>query len=132
MKTKICSVCGIEKPIEEFGFRDKQKGTYRANCKSCHSKAMKDKYHKNKELLNDAKKNLSCEKCGYNKCLEALEFHHIDSTTKINTVARLSVHSNIETATQEMKKCIVLCANCHREFHFLEKATNITLEEFLK
>lgn len=30
-----------------------------------------------------------------------------------------------------MKKCIILCANCHREFHYLERLNGITIDEFL-
>lgn len=32
---------------------------------------------------------------------------------------------------EEITKCIPLCANCHREFHYLEKEENITLNKFL-
>ena len=132
METKICSICGKEKPIEDFPFRDKARGTRRANCKQCHSETMKRKYQENKKIFNEIKKDLHCEKCGYDKCLEALEFHHISPEIKINTVARLAVHSSTKMAKEEMNKCVVLCANCHREFHYLERTQNISLEEFLK
>lgn len=130
METKICSKCGIEKPIEEFAFRDKTKGTRRAECKKCISQRQKDKYHKQKAELNEFKKQKVCEKCGESR-FYLLDFHHIDPNTKIGTVARLITHSNSKTAYDEIDKCICLCANCHREFHWLEKENNITLEEYL-
>lgn len=72
-------------------------------------------------------------KCGYDKCIEALEFHHINPDEKENTVARMLANSyGIDRTYKEMSKCVVLCANCHREFHYLEKENNISLEEFLK
>lgn len=57
-----------------------------------------------------------CCVCGYNKCLHALDFHHINPEDKEFT---LSSKHNISTAAvlEELKKCALLCANCHREFH---------------
>ena len=132
MATKICSKCGKELPIEDFNWRDKKKGTRRSECKFCHSADMKKKYQQNKITINNLKLTLKCAKCGYDKCVAALDFHHIDPNEKEDTVARLSVHSGVEKAFEEIKKCIPLCANCHREFHYEEQQNGITLEEFLK
>ena len=57
-----------------------------------------------------------CCICGYNKCVTALEFHHINPQEKEFT---LSTNANIgfEKAKEEIKKCILVCANCHREIH---------------
>jgi predicted HNH restriction endonuclease len=38
----------------------------------------------------------------------------------------------IKITTEELKKCIPICSNCHREFHYLEKQNNITIKEYLK
>jgi hypothetical protein len=60
----------------------------------------------------------SCEICGYNKNLAALEFHHIDKTTKESQLdSRTLSNSNMEWIMSEFEKCMVLCANCHREIH---------------
>ena len=132
METKVCSKCGIEKPIDDFHWRNKSLGTRRSECKECHNNIVKQKYAKNKEIINELKKDKSCVKCGYNKCFAALDFHHIDPNNKVDTVARLSAYSNAESALKEAEKCVLLCANCHREFHYLEEKNGITLEEFLK
>ncbi len=132
METKICTKCGVEKPIEEFHWRNKTQGTRRSECKECHNKQVKQRYEENKSQINTLKEGKYCEKCGYNKCIAALDYHHIDPSIKIDTVARLSTHSNIDNAIKEIDKCVLLCANCHREFHYLEEKIGITLEEFLK
>lgn len=130
METKICSKCHVEKPLEEFAFRDKAKGTRRAECKQCISNRQKIKYHKQKEEINNLKKTKKCIKCGESR-FYLLDFHHIDSETKVDTVARLSTHSSTQAVYEEIDKCICLCANCHREFHWFQKENNITLEDYL-
>lgn len=57
-----------------------------------------------------------CAICGYNKCSSALEFHHLNPNEKDFTLA---TNANIATAKalEEIKKCILVCANCHREIH---------------
>lgn len=59
-----------------------------------------------------------CEKCGYNKNLAALDFHHKDPNEKENglDVRKLS-NSSMDWIMKEFDKCLVLCANCHREEH---------------
>ena len=132
METKICSRCGRELPIEQFVWRDKKKGTRRSHCKECHSNYMKERYYSKKNEIYSFKKQCKCEKCGYDKCPEALDFHHIDPNEKEGQIARMITSSyGLDKVKDEIKKCIVLCANCHREFHYYEKYNQITLEEFL-
>lgn len=131
METKQCSICGLEKPLADFAFRNKTKGTYRANCRKCQSTYASKRYHSNKEILDKTKEGKCCIRCGYSECIEALDYHHIDPTTKKDTVARLLTHYNANDGLEEIEKCILLCANCHRFYHFLEKSKGITLEEFL-
>ena len=56
-----------------------------------------------------------CEHCGYDKCTGALEFHHLDPAKKDFTISDANFRLN--EAIEESKKCILLCANCHRELH---------------
>jgi hypothetical protein len=67
-----------------------------------------------KELLVEYKGG-KCEFCGYNKCIEALEFHHIDETTKEFQISGST--KSLEKQKKETDKCYMLCANCHREVH---------------
>lgn len=56
-----------------------------------------------------------CERCGYNTCIKALEFHHLDPNEKDFTIS--NDHFKLKEAVEESKKCILICANCHRELH---------------
>lgn len=64
------------------------------------------------------KRGGACECCGYNKSISALEFHHIDPSTKKFTLdARTLERTSDEEILKEFSKCKVLCANCHSELH---------------
>ena len=59
-----------------------------------------------------------CQICGYKKCNDALHLHHIDPSTKSFTVGgSRSTENNWEIIKEEIKKCILLCGNCHSEYH---------------
>jgi hypothetical protein len=63
-----------------------------------------------------------CQLCGYNRCMRALEFHHLDRSKKeftiaafISTVYNKTLEEVWSSMEKELKKCVLLCANCHRE-----------------
>ena len=59
-----------------------------------------------------------CIKCGYDKNISALDFHHIDKETKeFELDARKLSNTHINKLKEEVEKCVLLCANCHRELH---------------
>ena len=58
-----------------------------------------------------------CEKCGYDKCIGALEFHHLDPSQKDFGIGGKRQTAAWGTIKQEVDKCILVCANCHREIH---------------
>ena len=62
-------------------------------------------------------KSSRCSICGYNKCLKALEFHHLDSSKKDFGISAKGYTRSWEVIKKELDKCILLCANCHREVH---------------
>jgi hypothetical protein len=57
-----------------------------------------------------------CEICGYSRCAQALDFHHLDSSKKDYAPTRLSYKSLVRFH-EEIKKCVLLCKNCHVEVH---------------
>lgn len=60
-----------------------------------------------------------CVSCGYNKTYAALQFHHIDPSTKSFGLANKGNTMSFEKAMDEAKKCVLICANCHAESHFV-------------
>ncbi len=58
-----------------------------------------------------------CEQCAYSCCLEALEFHHTDPTKKDFNISIRGYTRSWKRVQEELDKCVMLCANCHREAH---------------
>jgi hypothetical protein len=95
-------------------------------CDNCHRELHyndenSDKRRKTKELIVKFKGN-ECQTCGYNKCLSALTFHHINKEEKLHEIGKISLRiEDIEQLsidlTSELGKCELLCSNCHREKH---------------
>jgi 5-methylcytosine-specific restriction endonuclease McrA len=59
----------------------------------------------------------SCEVCGYDNCSEALEFHHANSSGKDFSISEKGYTRSWLRVKEELDKCMLLCANCHRELH---------------
>ena len=89
-------------------------GRYR--CKKCSVEAVQRRREKLK-LLAVEYKGGECEVCGYKKCVNALEFHHIDPNEKEFGVGENGYTRSIEAIKKELDKCILVCSNCHREIH---------------
>jgi hypothetical protein len=70
------------------------------------------------------KATLSCTKCGFNHPA-ALDFHHEDPDKKEANIHRLLSNGQFKKLEEEIKKCIVLCANCHRIHHYEENSAKI-------
>ena len=72
-----------------------------------------------------------CCLCGYNKVPGALEFHHIDPTKKSYGIASSGICHDLETDFAEIRKCVLVCANCHREIHSgIYSAEELTQKQF--
>ena len=97
--------------LTEHALRD---GRYR--CKKCLSEAVQRRRDKTKKLLVEYKGG-KCEICGYDRCISALEFHHINPEEKEFGIGQKGYTRSIEKNKEEVDKCILVCANCHREIH---------------
>ena len=60
--------------------------------------------------------NIACMACGYDRCFGAIEFHHINPENKSKCVKTMTNKPDKELM-EELAKCVMVCANCHREIH---------------
>ena len=82
--------------------------------------AANNKYRKAKrEDWQAFKTSLCCAKCNFSHPA-VLDFHHTDPSQKEGNVHRLAANGQYKKALEETKKCVVLCANCHRVHHYEE------------
>ena len=102
----LCKVCGETK-------RDKFYGKMKTTCYKCHGDHL-EKYRLQVRDEALAYKGSKCESCGYDKYKGALEFHHKDPKKKDPQGLRKYKR---EKLFAELDKCVLLCANCHREEH---------------
>lgn len=127
MHEKECSVC--KKMLSIDNFYTHHRTGYQSKCKGCHKIYRKKHYEDNKvkylkkavvykkkevEWYRQLKQSSGCIICGEKEAC-CLDFHHIrDKKFVISTsVGRFSRKEILE----EIKKCIVVCANCHRKIH---------------
>jgi hypothetical protein len=123
--TNTCSKCGLIRPVEDFALRTNI-------CKPCKRAYEADYYQKNKEKVQALRKVTNerylernrqfvlsylqehpCIDCGFSD-IRALEFDHRDPTLKKVEVSTMISRTSLETLKEEIEKCDVRCANCHR------------------
>ncbi len=130
---KECSKCKKEKPLREFNFKVKSRGLYHVHCKECTRLFVKNHYNSNKEyyLKKARRRNIEvksqivnylreyflthpCIDCGESD-ITVLEFDHTGSEPKFKAVSHLITGGYaFDIIQEEIKKCEVRCANCHR------------------
>lgn len=140
---KYCPKCDRHYPIKHFGKNSSTKSGYNNLCKECYNKYMQAYHSGNKKHLdrvNKYRKNNMVKVKGikhafYEKrmkfisefktecciCREkrkpCLEFHHKDRNKKLFTIGKF-VFKSREAIVDEINKCVVLCANCHRKVEY--------------
>lgn len=97
-------------------------GTYQMNwlspeawekrLQSCKN-AAKNTQQRNVQIIHEEKLKRGCECCGYKEHACALDFDHLDPSTKLRDISKMHTTSILKLKA-EMAKCQVLCANCHR------------------
>lgn len=120
---KQCLICGEN-------FEPLPKGYGRKYCFNCSPSYIKGNNQSRAASITNIRhaikkalvkyKGGQCEICGYNKCIGALQFHHIDVTIKDFDIAGKYNDGKIDMdqLKAEADKCQLLCANCHAEKHF--------------
>lgn len=88
----------------------------RYRCKKCAVEAVQKRREKIKDVLIDYKGG-ECQICGYKKYRGALEFHHVNPDEKEFGISKDGNTRSLEESKKEADKCVLVCANCHREIH---------------
>jgi hypothetical protein len=129
---KKCCLCKQKKEVSEFNKKSSSKDGIQNKCRECSKSSGKKHYKDNhdyyikknkknrqriKGWIFDYKKNSKCKCCGEKEPV-CLDFHHTDSNNKDFEIA-IAVRSllSIEKIEEEIKKCVVVCSNCHRKIH---------------
>lgn len=118
--SKLCNRCDTVKPANEFYSRRGSITDLTPYCIICHNKQAIQRQQKLKRRCVEYKGSC-CQSCGYSKYIGALEFHHIEPQHKDFTISHLGRTSFDDKVKAELDKCILLCANCHRETHARSK-----------
>lgn len=104
----FCTKCGEKDPNKFYGNRKR-------TCGRCHNRDVKARGQDNIEWAI-AHKGGGCQKCGYDKCMWALQFHHLDPDLKDPNFKGKRGWGR-QRWVKELDNCILLCANCHLEEH---------------
>lgn len=140
---RYCSACSSIHSIEDFSFSKEGKGGRVSICKTCAAKKSRESYERRKKnpdwlkqhrlkykLAFQARKKVAvdmmggcCADCGGIFHQAAYDFHHLDPTTKEGNPSHFLTKSD-ERLKEELSKCVLLCANCHRIRHFKEGSQN--------
>ena len=121
METKTCSQCNITKSVYKFYTRSSM-------CKKCHNAYNKEHYKKNKDkylakarknekkrikLVQDLKTKTPCADCKRNYHYCQMDFDHIDGEKEFN-ISTTYKDVSLTKLMNEINKCELVCANCHR------------------
>ena len=133
-------MCGKDKPLSEFHLRQLPKSQdqklrtggslrRRNECKSCYRNRQAEHYKKNKgayiesnrkrrnnirAVLNSLKENKPCADCRGTFLPCQMDWDHVDPSTKIGGVSNLASRHYLNRTLEEIAKCELVCANCHR------------------
>jgi transposase len=93
-------------------FVKRRAGGYR--CGKCRAEAVTRRRRKIKRLLVEEAGG-ACVLCGYERCMYALAFHHVEPASKRFSLSHRGVTRSLAAARAEASQCVLLCANCHAE-----------------
>jgi hypothetical protein len=110
----ICSKCKKDKDEKEFYRKYRGFDEFQSWCKKCLNFRTHERQLQNKVKAVSLKGGKCC-RCGYDKCISALEFHHPNPEDKERIGTGRLASRGWERYWREVSKCLLLCANCHRE-----------------
>lgn len=127
---RVCKHCNQIKPLTDFPKHKDCILGRQPKCKACNYERVKDWYNKNRKRRQDIsnerlrkRKQAAIKRFG-NKCADCAnsfadcvyDFHHVDGTKEMNPSHAFQLSE--KRMLEELNKCTMLCANCHRLRHF--------------
>ena len=103
-----CKNCG-----KTFEYK-RSKGHRKNFCSTCEQAKRREKM---KQACVDYKGG-ACKVCGYNRCISALSFHHLNPSEKDFNISANNGCKSWDKMKKELDKCVLLCSNCHSEVHY--------------
>jgi len=85
-----------------------------SRCARCNGEAVARRRRRVKQLLVEEAGG-RCTLCGYERYVGALQFHHLNPRLKSFALSHEGVTRSLEKARAEVRKCVLLCSNCHAE-----------------
>ena len=137
---KKCSCCKQEKVLNDFNFKDRVKGLRHYQCRDCSRLYVRSHYEKNRQYylqkafkrnqkIRDEIRNYVWEYLNTHACVDCgekdpivLEFDHLSD--KIAAVSEMHRNYTLEKVKNEIEKCQIRCANCHRRKTARERGWN--------
>lgn len=118
IEEKLCRYCGKSYPLDYFGvaLSTPQKIYRRRKCRNCYRNTKQALIDRHYEWIAAFKRERGCARCKVNDP-RVLDFHHRNKKDKLFGVAALRREVGFKKLVDEIEKCIVLCANCHRITH---------------
>lgn len=129
---KICTICLQDKHIDDFNKKSTSKDGLQRHCRECSKVNAKKHYYNNRpheitriknrqneiaSKFNEYKSKLCCNCCEETETC-CLDFHHRDPSMKDFNISYASRQGySWERLMEEVGKCLVVCANCHRKIH---------------
>jgi hypothetical protein len=89
-------------------------GRVKSYCTECIKEYSQERYLARRAFVNEYKLEVGCQSCGYKEHPVALEFDHIDPSTKKFSIGSQLMSMSWKSIHEEIAKCQVLCANCHQ------------------
>jgi transposase len=106
---EVRMTCRVHGPTT---FRLEGRGAYR--CLACRQERVSERRRQLKAILVEESGG-ACVVCGYDRCIAALQFHHLDPRTKVFGISKQGASRSLAVIRAEAKKCALVCANCHAE-----------------
>jgi hypothetical protein len=109
----------MERECKRHGLTEYSKYGAGWRCRKCEVERKKRMRDETKAFVNSLK-DQPCADCNQNWPAYVMDFHHRDKQEKIFKISKAIVSMSRERLIEEIEKCDLLCANCHRIREYLD------------